>query len=81
MPSLENLPRLASDLKTVQTEIEKIYKKMVETQSNLVAIIPGVFTPQVMFEWLYFSQNIQPMEKHVDLLTVFVFDVHVYIDG
>lgn len=45
--STSKIPRLASDLKNVRSEIEKIYQLMVKTQSDLVAEVPSVSNPYI----------------------------------
>lgn len=43
--NISKIPRLSSDLKSVRSEIEKIYQEMVKTQSDLVAEVPSVSNP------------------------------------
>ncbi len=45
--NISKIPRLASDLKNVRSEIERIYQQMVKTQSDLVAEVPSVSNPYI----------------------------------
>ena len=48
--NISKIPRLSSDLKSVRSEIEKIYQEMVKTQSDLVAEVPSVSNPYLMIK-------------------------------